>query len=385
MASSVRPQGWPLPNFDDPPKRGAPALFIVMCAVTATVVMLRLWSRYSITKSPGMDDALLVAGFLLSIGQTVAEYKALTTCGWNMHLWDVPLDRLEYVRLSAWLIELFFLLGNACVKISILLVYRKLSSRSHSIWFIRLTWAAIIFTIVYTFGLVLELLVICRPLSSYWQSYNPEFTGKYTCGNEQVPIVFSAAASAFSDIYASVLPMLWVRNLNLTSKQRFSLYALFSAGLLTAGIGIARMTYFVKVTTNYQLGPDTHDVTWYGWPTFALTDIEAHLAIICASAPALKALFQRLISPKMSSYLHVSTPTDTSDRAPSRGAQFQSCCAEHESRSKFYFKRTFKGFDATGRSQRTPSHSEELEHDIENLSLQTMTSNKPLTTPSSIV
>ena len=210
---------------------------------------------------------------------TFAEWKALTTWGWDRHLWDVPLDRLMYVRLAAWLVELFFLLGNACIKVSILLVYRKFSSRSHTKWFIRLTYAAIAFTVTYTVALGLELLFVCRPLISYWQSYNPSYTEKYQCGNEQIPILFAAAASISSDIYASVLPMLLVRTLNLTSRQRLSLYALFSAGLFTAAVGIARIVFLVRVTTNYQIGPDTHDATWNGWPLFVSDDcgIEKHV------------------------------------------------------------------------------------------------------------
>ena len=185
-----------------------------------------------------------------------------------MHVWDIPVDRLMYIRLAAWVVECFFLLGNACTKTSILLSYRRISARSHSTWFIRLTWAAIAFTIIYTVALGLELVFVCRPFVSYWRSYDPDYTENYTCGNEQIPIVFSAAASVFSDIYASILPMLLVQTLQLSSRQRLGLYLLFSAGLLTAGVGIGRLLFLVKVTINYRLGPDLQDVTWYGWPTF---------------------------------------------------------------------------------------------------------------------
>lgn len=185
-----------------------------------------------------------------------------------MHLWDIPGNRLKYIRLAAWLIEFFFLLGTACTKVSILLVYRKISSGSHTFWFIRLTWAAIAFTILYTISLSLELLLVCRPLPSYWNSYDPAYSKPYKCGNERGPIVFSAAASVFSDIYSSVLPMLLTARLNLTIRQRVGLYTLFSLGLLTAGVGCARLYFLLKVTMNYQPGPNTHDVTWEGWPTF---------------------------------------------------------------------------------------------------------------------
>jgi hypothetical protein len=185
-----------------------------------------------------------------------------------MHLWDIPLTKLEYVRLSAWLNEFFFILGTGCTKISILLVYRRISAGSNSVWFIRLTWAAIAFTATYISALLLELMLVCRPLNSYWKSYSITYNKPFTCANEHVPIVLSAVASVVSDIYASVLPMLLVRKLRLSRSQRISLFVLFSAGLLTAGTGIVRIYYLDKVTTNYQTGPNTHDITWLGWPTF---------------------------------------------------------------------------------------------------------------------
>ena len=299
----------------------------------------------------------------------------------QMHLWDVPLDRLEYVRLAVFLNELFFLLGNACIKISILLVYRKISARSHSRWFIRLTWVAIAFTVAYTVGLGSELLLVCRPLSSYWKSYKPNYTGQYTCGNEQFPVVFSAAASVFSDIYASVLPTLLVSKLYLTNRQRLSLYALFSVGLLTAGIGLARMVYFVKITTNYKLGPNTHDVTWYGWPTFALTDIETHLAIICASLPALKVLFQRRTSKVANT--HPSTTSNASNTIPARTPHSASQLTESWRREGDYATNPQRASDAAALPRPRSLAPEDEIYEDQRFSLQSIGSNKPLVSPSS--
>ena len=60
------PEGWPIPNYVNPPTRGTPALFLFTCAVTAVVVALRLYSRFYLTRSPGIDDIFLVAGFVSS-------------------------------------------------------------------------------------------------------------------------------------------------------------------------------------------------------------------------------------------------------------------------------------------------------------------------------
>lgn len=64
MALSGRPKNWPHSNYDDPPTRGLPAAFIFICGITAVVVILRLYSRRYLTNSLGIDDGLLLAGFV---------------------------------------------------------------------------------------------------------------------------------------------------------------------------------------------------------------------------------------------------------------------------------------------------------------------------------
>ncbi|KIW16841.1 hypothetical protein PV08_04031 [Exophiala spinifera] len=255
---------------------------------------------------------------------TFAEIKAMTTWGWDRHIWDIRPESLPNLRLAAWLIEFFFLLGNASTKISILLFYRRITSGLPGFWFLYLAWAAIAFTVLYTLGLLLELFFICRPPESYWKSYNPLYTKKHACGNEHIPFILSAAASITSDIYSSVLPMMLARTLQMTRRQRFSFYALFSAGLLTAGIGIARLLVFIPVTKNYQMGLHTHDVSWLGWPLLALTDIEAHLAIIIASLPALKVLFRHRLSDPFRKISGSLRTMSTSSRTPSGMSSFRS-------------------------------------------------------------
>ena len=205
---------------------------------------------------------------MLSIGQTYVSYKNLTTWGWNKHLWDVPFLNHEDIRLGAWLLEFFFLLGMACTKISILLVYRRISNGSHNRWFIRLIWAAIAFTVGYAVALTLYLFLICHPWDSYWRGYKPTYTKPFKCGDERFPILLSVVLNCTSDVYATVLPMFLVRKLKLSTKKRIGLVFLFSLGILTVGTGIARIYYSDKVTTNYKPGLHTHDVTWFGWPLY---------------------------------------------------------------------------------------------------------------------
>ncbi len=102
----------------------------------------------------------------------------------------------------------------------------------------------------------------------------------------------------------------------------------------------------------------------------ALTDIEAHLAIICASAPALKVLFKRRM-PGQFSNVHASIRSNSSRHAPYRLAP-----EEHAS-----------GRDNTWKSRQLSQEiplertyqSRPDDSDVENVSLQSISTDKPLT------
>lgn len=61
---STWPTGWPAPNYDNPETRGHPSIFIATSVITTIVVALRLYSRHYLLKSIGLDDGLLLAGYV---------------------------------------------------------------------------------------------------------------------------------------------------------------------------------------------------------------------------------------------------------------------------------------------------------------------------------
>jgi len=76
------PASWPAPNYENPETRGKASFFIVTSIVTTVVVALRLYSRHYILRSVGIDDALLLAGYvsaarLVFIKTNIARYSQL--------------------------------------------------------------------------------------------------------------------------------------------------------------------------------------------------------------------------------------------------------------------------------------------------------------------
>lgn len=77
---------------------------------------------------------------------------------------------------------------------------------------------------------------MCQPLSAYWESYAFNYDKSFTCldGNVLSPLV--GVLSVISDIYAVVLPCVWLHryNLNVTRRQRVGLDIVFALGTMYA-------------------------------------------------------------------------------------------------------------------------------------------------------
>lgn len=188
------------------------------------------------------------------------------------------------------------MIATCSVKISILLFYRRLSS-SFSRGFFIATWIGIAYNVAYLVTFVLVIALTCRPIKACWLQLDPEWatTHKFTCTNEHISLPTSVALSVLGDFYSALLPCILILKLDLPRRQKLALYPLFLLGFLAVAAGIIR-TY----TINYLIN-ETYDSTWYLWKFWIWTLVEVYIAIMAASAPALKPLFLRFLVDPISS------------------------------------------------------------------------------------
>lgn len=187
-----------------------------------------------------------------------------------------------------------YTLSLSCVKISVLLFYRRLSV-SFTRGFYIAVWVGITYNIIYLVGFILTLLLLCRPLDAYWKSFDPEYraTANYTCGSEQIAEPLSGILSVIGDAYSTILPLVLVSRLTLPRRQKWALYFLFSLGFSVVICGAVRSYYMYRVVNV------DYDFTWTLWKIWVWGEFELWLAVYAASAPALKPFFKRYIE-KMS-------------------------------------------------------------------------------------
>ena len=77
------------------------------------------------------------------------------------------------------------------------------------------------------FAILIQLFLICRPLTAAW---DPNVQGK--CGNETLAYVLFEIVGLLIDLLIVALPVNIIRNLQMSRRSRWSLILLFSCGAL---------------------------------------------------------------------------------------------------------------------------------------------------------
>lgn len=183
------------------------------------------------------------------------------------------------------------LLSTCATKVSVLMFYRRMVTDTYSKRWKYAIWAAIGFTAAYCIGVFLAYILVCQPTDSYWLSYDFSYKGHYHCASAAGMNPAIGVLSVVSDLYAVILPMIMLNhyNLQVPRRQKIGLNVIFALGFLVAGAGIARTYYLIQLRNNY-------DTSWTGFDLYVWSILECQLAIICASAPSLRAFFRRYLS-----------------------------------------------------------------------------------------
>ncbi|KAH8594252.1 hypothetical protein B0O99DRAFT_458955, partial [Bisporella sp. PMI_857] len=255
-----------------------------MAVFSSTVVALRLFTRLRILKACGLDDWIMVAAQVFTLGTAVA-IGIESRYGLGRHVWTIPKEEtIPYLK-AFYASILLYNFALSLVKISILLQYRRI-----------FTAPAMQKTCV--FGLVVIICwaitqiflnaMICIPVASFW---DPTIQGKCI---PFLPIWFTYAIfNIITDFSIFILPFPAIKSLHLPQKQKIILFIIFALGLFTCAISLYRIQ-FLKVAAK------STDPTWDNVNAATWSLLELSLAAVTASLPTLRALIVK-IAPQISS------------------------------------------------------------------------------------
>jgi hypothetical protein len=305
---------WPTPDYENPERRSWMPIYAgVLQGASSLIVVTRLILRARNKAGPlGLDDvcvgtsyyclstplttpqALLLPGWLAAIAFTVFTLLASEKFGSGTRVWDVPIPWFEPLAKCGWALQVTFLISTGCTKCSILLFYRRLTKGTYNKRWIIGILAAIAATAAYSLVFIFMLIFACNPTEAYWKSFNLTYlaTQDFKCGDTRYANILSGALSIASDLWSVLLPCMMLRNFDAPRRQKIALNCIFCLGLLVVAAGSVR-TYYLE-----KLG-HTLDLTWVGFDVYIWAQLEIQLSLICASAPALRALFRTYLSGSM--------------------------------------------------------------------------------------
>ncbi|PWY70255.1 integral membrane protein [Aspergillus heteromorphus CBS 117.55] len=277
---------WPTPNYVDPVTRGNAVLIVnvTLLSLAFIVTVLRLYTRFRITCTPGLDDFLIVCALIFAIGMCVVTSMATINWGWTRHIWDVPLTWLPNVSKYNLAFQLCFSICSSITKLSVLWFCKRLVGTGSK----GLYWGYnIVLIIAMVIVLICCLLFVfisifqCTPIHAFWD-LDPQYP--HTCLNDGAAVFSASVVNVFTDFLSTVVPMPLIWNLKLPVRQRIAVISIFALGILVNVAGSVRTVYVWKSMIA------SYDATWEGWPILLAASIEISLGLICASAPALRPL-----------------------------------------------------------------------------------------------
>ena len=180
------------------------------------------------------------------------------------------------------------------VKVSILLFFRRLGSRGVSKAFRIVTWTAIGVQTASTVAFLTCFFFICRPMSAYWEQSDIMKIAegvKFNCYDEGAAVVAAGVISTVQDVITALLPNFIYWNAQIPIRQKVALMGIFATAYGAAAFGALR------THATWVLFYETYDVSWQLWEVWNWTLLEAHIGVICANAPALKAFVKKYLEP----------------------------------------------------------------------------------------
>jgi hypothetical protein len=254
-----------------------PVLAFICCC-------MRVYTRFS-TKQFGLDDLLVCTAMVLSLGETASTYMFMKTNFIGIHFKDVPVGAYDPTPGLIWnfTVQVLYNPILALVKTSVLIFLLRLGGQKPGV-----RWAIHIVNLINLALMIAIFLVVmfqCWPIEYNW---HPGIPGGH-CIKQGVFYVATAGLTLFTDCLVLGLPIWIFADLKMAFKTKVALILVFIVGFIVTIVGAVRI-WFVYKAFFVPVTPTSDPTYTLGFCTSA---IETNLAIITASAPALRPLFRQ--------------------------------------------------------------------------------------------
>jgi len=250
----------------------------IFVALATAAVILRLVSRRLRKVELWIDDyTVMVALALVYIlyGIQIADAKY----GMRVHIDVIPMENLTI--LLKMLVAYQVIYGTALLfgKMSYLYFYRRIFINEGMR---KATLIVMGVVVAWWVANNLQIFLICTPFNSNW-----DVTVKSHCGNRPAAFTTIGAINMVTDVIIMLLPIHFVRKLQMPSSSKIGVCVIFGLGLLICAVSIVRMRVLSQL--NFD------DISYNMLDSVFWTVTEPSLVIINACIPTMRHLVKSLL------------------------------------------------------------------------------------------
>ncbi|KAI9719516.1 MAG: hypothetical protein M1828_006223 [Chrysothrix sp. TS-e1954] len=285
-AASHIPQGV-TPDFLDPYSRCG--IFFAVCTPLEVImllfVLMRIKAKFEKFRRLTLDDYLCIAGAFFTTSVYILYSYLVTESRFGTHFWNLSLlfISLNELGVPTWLAIWFLNLAYLPVKMTFFAMYLDIF---RPFWWMRIVSYL---GLLWVFGLYFSVLIAQLYASSPdpGQSFSAAVTNDRYKINTRTAVPLASVGLAI-DIVILLLPLAGVSQLQMSTRRRLGVGAVFLTGSMACIASAVGLCYRVK------LDRDPNDLTWTTFPVLVTACVECQVGTICSCMPASSSLVRNM-------------------------------------------------------------------------------------------
>lgn len=212
---------------------------------------------------------------------------AVLVGGRGLHQHLLPMELVEINFKTVFVAQVAWTFSTSAIKVSLLLLYARLFPFRN---FRILAYTSMGMVVLYCVGCLVFLITNCTPFQA---NFTPWMPGAH-CRNDKAGGLEIGVANIVTDVAILSLPMKNVWKLQMPTRTKWAVSALFGIGFVTVIISIIRVISILQI--------DIHDFTYTAIPADILSALEPTLMIVCTCIPIMRPLFKRFFPSNTNCY-----------------------------------------------------------------------------------
>ncbi|KAK3370583.1 hypothetical protein B0H63DRAFT_487266 [Podospora didyma] len=257
------------------------AIFIVFAIISAIMVCLRFFARFLIRFKLWWDDLFSFVALLCCVAFAVLGLYQ-QGLGFGTDVWAIPIDNITPLFKGYYAAFIIYGFARFFIRLSITMFYLRIFTLPRARPIITATLVAGVALVIAING---ALAFMCTPVDHFWLQWDGEHPG--SCIDSSKVIWTSSVLHIVFDLWIIILPVPFIRRLELSRKKKASILIMFSVGIAVIVASIGRLTAIIDFSFAPRSNPTIDAVPLAVW-----SGAEMNLGVICACLPSLRVLFK---------------------------------------------------------------------------------------------